>query len=217
MEFFTFISRYLILDCNVELVRWVLAAPIGLHHSVNKLLNAGDLLVGFVLIELATSPNEDLVLIVLMAWNVELRFDAEDQECILLQVINVKHSHRLIPIWECEEPGFQLLLLSNHVTVVLHLVHDRLLLLEIQTLKVKQDPVPLSNTSIELVCWRLVRILEEEAPKLRIFTSLLNADDLLICSLMLLQELDVLSRLCDVGQKAALWHISTLPDINWLI
>lgn len=131
MEFFTFISVYLILNCNIELVRWVLAAPIGLHHSLDELLNAGDLLVGFVLIELATSPNEDLVLIVLMAWDVELRFDAEDQEGILLQVINIKDSHRLIPIWECEQPRLQLLLLGNHVTVVLHLVHDRLLLLEI--------------------------------------------------------------------------------------
>lgn len=92
MEFFTFITGNLVLNCDIELVGWVLAAPIRLHDSINKFLDARNLLVCFILIELASSPNEDLVLVVLMPRHIELRFDAEDQEGVLLQVIYIEHS-----------------------------------------------------------------------------------------------------------------------------
>lgn len=109
------------------------------------------------------------------------------------------------------------MLLGNHITIVLHLVHNWLLLLKVERLKVEQDPVPLCNTPIEVVSWWLARILEEQAPKLCIFASLLDCDHLLIGSFMLLEQLDVLSSLCDVWQKISWRDVSALPDIDWLV
>jgi hypothetical protein len=126
------------------------------------------------------------VLVMLVAWHVDLRLDTEHQQGIVLEVFKVEHGHRLVPIWECEKLGLQLLLLSNHVAVVFHLVYNRLLLLEIYPLQVYQDLVPLGNISEQFMSWRFQTILEEEVPKLLVFTSLLEANHFIVCLLMFL-------------------------------
>jgi len=79
VEFFTFISIYFILDYNIELTRRIFTTPIRLHDSIDKFLNVGDLLIGFILIKLIASPNKNFMLIMLMAWYVDLWFDTKYQ------------------------------------------------------------------------------------------------------------------------------------------
>ena len=79
MEFFTFISVYFILNHNIELTRRIFAAPVRLHDSINEFLNVGNLLISFILVKLAASPNENFMLIMFVTWYVDLWFDTKYQ------------------------------------------------------------------------------------------------------------------------------------------
>jgi len=59
--------------------------------------------------------------------------------------------------------------------------------------------------------------MEEEAPKFVIFTSLFDSYHFIVCLFPLLQGLNILPSLSKIRQKASLWYIASLPNINWLI
>ena len=101
----------LILDSDVELISWVLAAPVVFHGLVDELLDIDYLVVGFLFVELIALPNVDLVLVVLMAWDSDLGPDAEDQERVFLEVLKVKDSGWIRPVWIRIELGLHLVLL----------------------------------------------------------------------------------------------------------
>ena len=122
-EFIALLSVELILDSNVELISRVLASPVVLHCLVDELLDIDDLVVGLLFIELVSLPNEDLVLVMLMARDSDLGPHAQDQERILLKVLKVEHGGRICPVGVRVQLRLHLLLLVYLVPVVLHLVH----------------------------------------------------------------------------------------------
>lgn len=126
---------HFVLDVDVELILRVSATPVLLHHSLDELLDANDFVVGLFLVEFLALPDEHLVLVVLLAWHSVLGSGAQDQEGVVLQLLEVKDRHGLVPVGVYVQSGLQLLLFLDNASVVSHLVDDWLCLDEVVVLK----------------------------------------------------------------------------------
>ena len=210
-------SVELVLDSNVELVSWVLAPPIVFHGFVDELLHVDHLIVCLLFVELIAFPHIHLVLVMLVAGHPDLGSDTEDQKRILLEVLEVEHGGRVRPVRVRVELRLQFLLLTDLVSVVLHLVDHWSCLHEVDGAQVNHNVVPFGNVSIELRWLRHWLIVEEKRPELLIFASLLDDDHLLGSLLVLLEVLDVLSCFGHVRGQVAIWHVASLPNVDRVV
>ena len=123
IEFFRFLLRKFINHFNVELVLWVLAAPVLLKNSICKFLNSNNFVVCFFVVEFGTSPNENFMIVKLVSWNTVLSSYTKDKESVFLEIFKIKNSYAFVPVWIREKFWFQLLLFDYFVPVLLSLKH----------------------------------------------------------------------------------------------
>lgn len=69
----------------------IFASPIAFKHPLLELFNGDDLVVLFLLVEVWSSPDENLMLVVFMAWHSQLGSDAEYQQIFLGQVFIIEN------------------------------------------------------------------------------------------------------------------------------
>ena len=114
------------LDLNVKLSFWVLAAPVLLEYFLDELLAVDDLAVSFFFIELVALPNVGYVLVVFVAWYTVLSPDAKNKEGVFHQIIVIEHSGGLVPVWITIKLWLHLLLFIALLIVGIDLVYGRL-------------------------------------------------------------------------------------------
>ena len=107
---------------DVELAARISAAPILFHDLLRELVDIDDLIVGLFFIEYIAFPNEDLMLVEFVTWEMVLCLDAQHQHGVLLQVFEIKDRSGFVPVWISVELGFVFLLFINNVFVLFHLL-----------------------------------------------------------------------------------------------
>ena len=60
-------------------------------------------------------------------------------------------------------------------------------------------------------------IFEKQLPELSIFFALSDCSHFWTCSLVLLEQLDVLLGGIHVGLNVSLWNLGSLPDVDWYV
>ena len=128
VELFWLVVHLFVLDQNVKLILRLLATPILLKDSLGEFISGDDFISSFFFIEVASFPDIHLVLVVFMAWYINLGTDTQDQKLIFLEIFEIKDSSRLIPVRISVKSWFHFLLLFHDVSVVCHLVYQRSLL-----------------------------------------------------------------------------------------
>lgn len=81
MKFFTFISVFFIFYLDIELVLRIFTSPILFHHPLQ--IHLAVKFETIIFLEITSSPDKCLVLVILMVWIVKLRFHAENYHAII--------------------------------------------------------------------------------------------------------------------------------------